>query len=162
MTTKRSDIIAGVSLFAFSGLLFIASGQMPTRKNSPMILSTGFYPRLLAIILAALSVIMVLESIQKSRKNGDKQASPYWKDLHAFLYFLLVIGLLILYPLGMRLVGFALTSFLYLSTLVWLLTEKAKRKLWVILSVSLGISVIVYVVFKLILEIPFPMGILFS
>ncbi|MDA3833796.1 MAG: tripartite tricarboxylate transporter TctB family protein [Spirochaetales bacterium] len=162
MTTKRSDIITGVSLFAFAGLLFIASGQMPTRENSSMILSTGFYPRLLAILLAVLSIIMVMESIQKNRKQGDRQASPYWKDLHAFLYFLIVIGLLILYPLGMRLMGFDLTSFLFLSTLVWLLTEKEKRKPWVILSVSLGISVIVYVVFKLILEIPFPMGILFS
>jgi len=162
MTTKRTDIIAAVSLFAFSGLLIIGSGQMPTRKNSSMILSTGFYPRLLAILLAVLSVIMVLESIQKSRKQGDKQATPYWKDLHAFLYFLLVIGLLVLYPLGMRLVGFALTSFIFLSSLVWVLTEKPKRKLWVILSVSLGITVIVYVVFKLILKIPFPMGILFS
>ncbi len=140
----------------------MASGQMPTRKNASMILSTGFYPRLLAILLAVLSVIMVLESIHTSRKQGDKQATPFWKDLHAFLYFFLVIGVMVLYPLSMQLIGFALTSFLFILSLVWLLTEKQKRKLWVIVSVSLGISVIVYVVFKLILNIPFPMGILFS
>lgn len=162
MTKKRSDIIAGVALFFFSGLLFIASGQMPTRENASVVLSTGFYPRLLSILLAVLSVIMVVETIHKSRKHGDQQAATFWKDLQAFLYFLLVIGIMILYPLFMQVIGFAFTSFLFILSLVWILTEKANRKLWLILSVSVGIAVIVYVVFKLILNIPFPMGILFS
>ena len=51
------DIASAISLLAFSGLLFIGAGLMPTRQGSALVLNTGFYPQLLAIILAVLSVL---------------------------------------------------------------------------------------------------------
>lgn len=160
MTKRKSDIIAGASLFAFSGLLYIGAGFMPTRSEGSRVLNTGFYPRMLAIILAFLSVLMVIEAMQKFKKEGDTEAEVYWKNSTSFLYFATTLILLTLFPFIMKILGFALTSFLFIASMVWLLSEKKNRHPLKIALVSVVIACIVYVVFKIILAIPFPTGIL--
>jgi ABC-type Fe3+-siderophore transport system permease subunit len=160
MTKRKSDIIAGISLFAFSGVLYIGAGFMPTRSEGSKILNTGFYPRMLAIILAILSVILVIETIQKYKKEGDKESEVFWKNSKSFFFFATTLVLLTLFPFVMKVLGFALTSFLFIAIMVWLLSEKNNRHPLKIVLVSVGIAAIVYVVFKIILAIPFPTGIL--
>ncbi len=158
MTKKRSDIIAGVVLFAFAGILFISAGFMPTREGVAQALNTGFYPRLLAIILAVLSVLLVIET---TRKNDDtKKVGPWWESFSAFILFVVTLGLLILFPIVMTTLGFATASFMFITSLVTLLSEKGKRKPLMIIGISFGITLVVYVVFKMVLEIPFPVGLL--
>lgn len=159
MTRKRTDIIAGVVLFALSGLLFIIAGYMPTRQGSVQALNTGFYPRMLAVIMAVLSVLLVLETVRKQGQDGQKTA-PWWKTKSAFTMFLATLVLLVLYPFVMKLFGFATASFLFITTLIWLLTEKGQAKPVKILGIAVAITVVVYIVFKLVLAIPFPMGLL--
>jgi len=158
MTKKHSDIIAGVVLFAFAGLLYIAAGQMPTREGVTQALNTGFYPRLLATILAVLSVLLVIETVRKT--NSTQKVMPWWESLSAFRLFFVTLGLLIAFPFVMKYLGFATASFLFITIVVWLLSEKGKRNLLFILLISAGITGVVYIVFKMVLKIPFPIGLL--
>ena len=158
MTKKHSDIIAGVVLFAFAGLLYILAGFMPTREGVAQALNTGFYPRMLAIILAILSVLLVIETTHKNKDS--KKVGPWWESSSAFILFIVTLGLLMLFPLVLKTLGFATASFAFITSLVTLLSEKEKRKPLMIIGISFGITLVVYVVFKMVLEIPFPMGLL--
>ncbi len=158
MTKKKLDVVAGISLFAIAGLLFIAAGFMPTREGGIAALNTGFYPRILAIILAVLSVLMVLETSRKE-SAGQKEGS-WWTTRHALFMFVLTLVLLILYPFVMKIFGFATASYLFIATLTWMLSDREHKNPIKILLTSLGITGIIYVIFKMILAIPFPQGIL--
>ncbi len=158
MTKRNNDIIAGVAFFAFAGLLYIAAGFMPTRTGGIAALNTGFYPRVLAILLAVLSILMVVEAVRK--QSNDEKVESWWKTGSSFVLFLITLALLVLYPFVMKYLGFATASFFFITTLTWLLSEKGHRKPWLIGVVSLGLTVLIYVVFKMVLSIPFPIGIL--
>lgn len=158
MTRKHMDIASAISLLAFSGLLFIGAGLMPTRQGSALVLNTGFYPQLLAIILAVLSVLLLLEASRKPDCN--EKAGKFWESTNALILFVLTIALLLAFPVLMRTLGFGSATFLFITALVWLLSGKERNRFLLILPVSLGITVVVYVVFKVVLAIPFPSGIL--
>jgi DMSO/TMAO reductase YedYZ heme-binding membrane subunit len=152
------DIASAVSLLAFSGLLFIGAGLMPTRRGSALVLNTGFYPQLLASILAVLSVLLLFEASRKPDCN--EKAGKFWESTNALLLFVLTIALLVAFPFVMKTLGFGTATFLFITVLVWLLSGKDRNRPLLILPVSLGITVVVYVVFKVVLAIPFPSGIL--
>ena len=158
MTRKRMDIISAISLLASSGLLFIGAAMMPTRKGGALVLNTGFYPQMLAIILAVLSVLLLFEASRRPDRN--EAADKLWESSKAFVLFLQTVAMLVVFPILMRVLGFAVTVLLFTTVLVWLLSAREDRRVKVILPVSLGISVVVYVVFKIVLAIPFPSGIL--
>jgi len=157
MTKKNSDIIAGIAFFAFAGLLYIAAGFMPTRQGGIPALNTGFYPRILAILLAVLSVLMVIEAL---RINNTNKVESWWNTKTAFLMFAVTLAMLVLYVFVMKLFGFATASFLFITAMMWMLTDKASRKPVLILGISVGITAIIYTIFKMILSIPFPQGLL--
>ena len=156
MTKKNSDIIAGIVFFAL-GLLYIAAGFMPTRTGGIAALNTGFYPRILAFLLAVLSVLMVIEAI---RTQNTTNVQSWWTTKTAFLMFFVTLVMLVLYVFIMKIFGFATASFLFITSLMWMLTDKQERKPVLILGVSVGITAIIYIIFKMILSIPFPQGLL--
>lgn len=158
MTKKNMDILAGIGFFAFAGLLFIAAGFMPTREGGIPALNTGFYPRLLSIILAVLSVLMIIEAIRKQYVQKDVEA--WWTTKAAFSLFAVTLILLVLYPFIMKFLGFATASLIFITTLTWMLSDKAHRRPLVIGGISLALTVIVYIIFKMVLAIPFPQGML--
>lgn len=157
MTKKNSDIIAGIVFFAFAGLLYIAAGFMPTRTGGIPALNTGFYPRILAILLAVLSVLMVIEAL---RTQNTTKVQSWWNTKTAFLMFLVTLVMLVLYVFVMKIFGFATASLLFITALMWMLTDKQGRKPFLILGVSVGITALIYIIFKMILSIPFPQGLL--
>lgn len=158
MTKRNLDVLAAICLLAIAGLLFIAAGFMPTREGGIPALSTGFYPRILAIILAVLSFLMVLENLRKGSSN--QMEVSWWVTKHALFMFLLTLVLLVLYPFVMKIFGFATASYLFITSLTWMLSDKEHKKPLRIGLTSLGITSLIYVIFKTVLAIPFPQGIL--
>jgi hypothetical protein len=154
MTKKNSDIIAGIVFFAFAGLLYIAAGFMPTRTGGIAALNTGFYPRILAFLLAVLSVLMVIEAI---RTQNTTNVQSWCTTKSAFLMFFVTLVMLVVYVFIMKIFGFATASFLFITSLMWMLTDKQERKPVLILGVSVGITAIIYS-FSDVLSIPFHQG----
>jgi hypothetical protein len=72
----------------------------------------------------------------------------------------MTFGLLLLYPVIMNYLGFAMAVFIFLFILITALTENAKSKILPILGVSFGLTTMMYLVFKVFLRIPFPTGFL--
>ena len=95
-------------------------------------------------------------------EDTPEEKKPLWKSRESFLLFLLTVGALVLYPFMMTIFGFAITGFAFILLLVSSLSEKGTRRPFVILSVSIGITVITVFVFPVFLRIPFPSGVIFQ
>ncbi|HSV55783.1 MAG TPA: tripartite tricarboxylate transporter TctB family protein, partial [Magnetospirillaceae bacterium] len=142
MKRRHADIVSGISLLAFAGLLFIAGGLMPTRPGAPRVLNTGFYPQMLAVFLGLLSALLILESAR--RQSGGGGEPKFWGNFGAFALFAVTLGMLCAFPPLMQVLGFAMTCLLFTTALTWLLSGKETRRLRSVLSVSLGITALVY------------------
>lgn len=159
MTEKKKDLISSIVLLIFSAVFFWSAGNFPTNEKAAKILSTGFYPQLLASTLGFLSVLLFLSALRR-KKNQDEKPDQFWKNLTSFLLYICVLIALIAYPFFMELLGFATATLIFITSLVFALSEKGKRTPLITIGVSLGLTILIYVIFKLILAIPFPSGLL--
>ncbi|MCK4750291.1 MAG: tripartite tricarboxylate transporter TctB family protein [Bacteroidales bacterium] len=155
---RKNDLISSIVFLIVAGVLFFHTGTYPVKESGSIVLNPGFYPQLLGIILAVLSVILFLSSLKRENQNDHKQ--EIWKTKKSVFLFLLTLGLLVLYPFIMNYFGFATAAFIFLFTLITALTENAKSRILPILGVSLGLTIVMYLVFHVFLRIPFPTGIL--
>ncbi|MBU8914097.1 MAG: tripartite tricarboxylate transporter TctB family protein [Spirochaetales bacterium] len=167
MTIQRRDMISGAVFGAGAVALFVYASGFPLREGHAAAVSPGFYPRILAGILVVLSGIQisgaVLAEIRSRRTDGGDAGEalpPVWKDKNTFTLFCITLGALIAYPFVMRLIGFAVTGFLFLITLIYALSDgyRKGRQLAFIAGITVGITVLTYVVFRLFLKVPFPAG----
>ena len=155
---KKIDLLTSIILLILAAVFYFHSGTYPVKASGSAVLNPGFYPQLLGIVLAILSVILFLGSIRVKKEEERKQV--LWKTRKSIFLFLLTLGLLIVYPIVMNYFGFASAAFIFLFTLITALTENAKSKILPILGISIGLTIIMYLVFKVFLRIPFPSGIL--
>lgn len=111
----------------------------------------GFLPFGLSITLVLLSLILILTHWKKG-----KQPIPFWPQ-RTWLRPLLGLAILILYALLLGRAGFLVTTFIFL--LIWMgLIERIR---WVtIVSISIGVTGALYLIFGLFLEVPLPSGFL--
>lgn len=158
---KIGDIVTGAVLLVGSFFLNLYAGTFPVREGVSPVLSAGFYPRLLAFILGGLSIMLIISAVVK-KTNTTEEKQALWKSRKSFLLFVLTFTALVLYPFMMTLFGFAVTGFVFILLLVSSLSEKGTRRPFVILCVSIGITVITVLVFQVFLRIPFPSGIIFD
>jgi uncharacterized membrane protein len=151
------------------------------REGQPAAVSAGFYPRILAAILAGLAVFQLVQALISRGKaraavsgapptagtspSGSSAPArgvlqtlpPIWKDRASLRLFLVAVAALIAYPFVMRLVGFSITGLAFLGTLIYALSPEQRkgRGLWFILAITLAIGLVTFVVFRYFLNIPF-------
>ena len=158
---KIGDITAGLILLIGAIALYIYAGTFPAREGVSPVLSAGFYPRFLALILSGLSILLIISVALKKASEGEHR-NPFWKTRESFFLFALTLGALVLYPFVLPIFGLAITGFVFIVLLVSALSEKGTRRPLVILAVSIGITILTVLVFQMLLRIPFPSGIIFQ
>ena len=111
----------------------------------------GFFPFGLAIVLILLALALVFRHWQK-----DSTPAPFWPG-KTWLRPLLGVAILVFYALFFDRIGFILTTFLFLIVWMWIIERLRWRT---ILSISIGTTVALYLIFNLFLEVPLPPGFL--
>ena len=111
----------------------------------------GFLPFGLAIVLIILSLILIFSKW----KEGTARTS-FWPH-RTWLRPLLGVSILIFFALVVERVGFLITTFLFL--VIWMGVIERIRWLTII-SISIGTTAALYLIFALFLDVPLPMGIL--
>jgi len=109
----------------------------------------GFFPFGLALLLILLSLALIFRHWQK-----DPSPSPFWPG-RTWLRPLLGVLSLVFYALIVDLIGFILTTLLFLVLWMWVIERLRWRT---ILSISIGTTVALYLIFNLFLEVPLPTG----
>jgi putative tricarboxylic transport membrane protein len=111
----------------------------------------GFLPFGLAICLIILSLVLIIKSWK-----GDVFVGPFWPQ-RSWLRPLLGVAILIFFALVVEWVGFLITTFIFL--MIWMgVIERVRWR--TIISVSIGTTAALYLIFALLLDVPLPLGFL--
>ncbi len=151
----RARIIVALFFLLIGSTCLAGSLLMPFGKaRSP---GVGFYPLLVGMFLVALSVPFIIQS-WKSRHNHlpDEEPFPRGPDLRRVAAVAIAVGL---YPILLTFLGYILSSFFLLVSVLRLFGLQSRWKIVLIALITVGLS---YYLFARILAVPLPRGTLFS
>ena len=159
---KCKDLILGIVMLLFSGFYLIYAQQIKTRpKLTPSYASARIMPTLLGILLAALSVICIIQGVRqlKTVSNEEKAKKMDRGDLMAVVFtFAVIIGYVIILPM----LGFILSTVIYLILQMIILSPAGKRNYLLFAIVAVVFTGIVFVAFRVGLQQLLPRGVIES
>ena len=163
----KKDI--GIGLFFFLLATAYFAGTFPIESYNPFGdagLSSKIVPQILAVIMAALGLSTVIQSVFKLKKrNADKnfaEASGTSVHINRKILgkFIFAIALLTVYIFLFDKLGFIISTVLYLSAMIFLLLPRKNTKTGIFAVLfSLAVSFLVYTIFNNLLGLILPRGI---
>jgi hypothetical protein len=139
------EIGSGLFFFGLSLLIIVESLRMGTgtmKEPGP-----GFLSLCAGLILAVFSLVLVI----RGWKTGED--APRVKHSRRTV---IALFSLFVYSLIMETIGFAVATFLLVAVLFHL---AERRPWWVLLGMSVLVTVVAYVVFGVMLKVYFPVGV---
>lgn len=159
---KCKDIILGVVMLLFSGAYLFYAQQIKTRpKLTPSYASARIMPTLLGVLLMALSIICIIQGVQKLRKGGTDEAAKA-SDKGDLIAVVLTFAVIIGYTVILPNLGFCLSTVIYLFLQMNILAPKDKRNYALFAIVSVVFTAVVFVAFRVGLQQLLPRGIIES
>jgi len=163
LSSIRKDLYSGIFFFLFSIFLYAESFAIKLSKADA--LGPQFFPRMVAIVMAVLSIIQILKCIKKaSQKETMQSESAVEKKFSWNLPLILTIVLLAGYFLLLEYVGFIILTTIYLFCQIFLLLPKGsiknKRYLTIATIISIVAPVCIYMLFYKVFMIFLPAGLL--
>ena len=154
------DGVAGLICLALSiGMLVLTRG-LPQSSFVPI--GPDFYPRIVLIIMAVLSAMMIAFDLWRARApatpvEAGGQAAPEERNYRLVLItFCVFAGYVVL----LSLVGYRVATFVFMVALQWVLDRPQTKRRWVVLLVSaLATTAVTYVIFDEYLSVLLPRGI---
>ena len=144
---RRADLLSGIGLLLFSALYFERSFAISTGLASDR-LGPQFFPRLLAVLLALLSVALV---VRAASGRSDTTPLPTVRFGRLIAVLALCAGWTLLLPR----VGFLIVTPPLVGAVIWILGLRRWRT---IIAVSLGVTLALYLVFVQLLTVLLPLG----
>jgi putative tricarboxylic transport membrane protein len=136
------------------GILFCIGGFHYGIRRSG-IPGPGFLPFVTGLILVALSLILLVSRLLERKNSAAARVEPM-PGGQALLRILIVLGALCLYVLILEPLGFMVTTFLFMIVLLRL----EPRRWMFILLLSIGATAFFFALFKVLLRVPLPSGLL--
>ncbi|NQU99409.1 MAG: tripartite tricarboxylate transporter TctB family protein [Parcubacteria group bacterium] len=149
---SKADIVAAICLSLVSFLVFWISKGFPSSKTG---IGVNAFPKLLAGLLIIFSIIIIIQAIKNSSFSKKEPIFKEFKKGHKLIIAVIII--LIIYIQMLEVLGFILSSFLLLITLMFIFGERRKI---ILLLVPLLFSVILYLVFSKMAMVFLPEGII--
>jgi putative tricarboxylic transport membrane protein len=152
---KIGNLIIAFSLEGLGIFLIIESYKLRLQTFSDP--GAGLFPFLLGILLCLLTIPLCISSIaslMKVEKGKEKKELEYLPNLKEIgVAFTCLVG----YMLLLEKLGFLITSFLFLFVLF--LIGNPRRRLFIFLF-SVLVTFGAYLIFSILLQVPFPSGFL--
>jgi len=145
---KTGNWVAGLILLLLASAIWILTANFPPSDiaNTP---GPAFFPRLVAAIMALLTVLMLLENARKNDRSRLFDWSSPGMVRNALLFALSAVycGLL-------TYIGFLILTPIFLL-LMMLVMQRKGMLAWMAFS-SLAATAAVYLVFQVLLDVPLP------
>lgn len=149
---KRGNLIIALILEGLGIWVMVDSLGLGLQKlNDP---GPGLFPFLLGGLLCLLSLPLCIEFLRKGDIGKEEEGVEYSTD---FKKLCTATAYLIGYILLLDILGFLITSFLFLFGLFWIGNP---RKWLFVAGFSAGVVALAYIVFVVLLQLHFPTGIL--
>jgi putative tricarboxylic transport membrane protein len=146
---QKTDVGTGIGLLAFSTWVFLFSSQYS--KKAVFFYGPNFFPQLLAVAMAICACVLIYKGLKGL--NDVPLDKIHFKG---FLRMLIAIGMCIAYLYLMQFIGFALSTIVFLFSLMTFLEHKG---ILVRAASSICVAMIVWSIFEYFLIIPVPTGI---
>lgn len=154
---KCKDLILGVFMLLLSAFYLYFAQQIKTKpKLTPSYASDRIMPTILGILLAILSIFLIVQGVRKLKAADEEAVKKMDRaDVMAVvLTFAVIIGYIILLPM----LGFCLSTVLYLFFQMIILSPSDKRNLVLFAVVAVVFTLLVFFAFRLGLSQPLPRG----
>lgn len=159
---KYKPILPGMTFLAISIFIYALSYQI--HMTSVESLGPQFFPRIVAVSMAVLSIASVLRNFSKVKTAPAKPAAGKDKSENSYAReFYLTVALLILYALLIQIVGFVVLSVFYLFFQILLVSPKEdinRKKMILFGVISVVTPIGLYYLFYHAFDIFLPVGIL--
>jgi len=153
--SKRSDAWIGLGLLIFCGAMYAGSLSLPRAPYGT--LGAGFFPNIILGMVAILSVVLVIQGMRPAGESADRsQRLRLGGSLYKYRNIGYSYGLFFLFTLLLPYVGYLLTSFFFIFLLQALLGPKEWGKVWIYLSISLGTTLVLFLLFRCMLLVILP------
>jgi putative tricarboxylic transport membrane protein len=146
---KKDAIVTSILFLTFAFGAFIESMKLPFGSVSAP--AAGFFPAVLAALLALTSLFAFVEALRGSHEGAVQEEPLTWKKI------VLTLGSLLVFGFVFERLGYLLATFLFI---IFLLRAVERQSWGLAISVALSASLVSYVVFGLLLGTPLPAGFL--
>lgn len=123
-------------------------------------LGAAGFPKLIAILMFALSIIYIYKYLKNNKKISF--SVDFKKIYEEYRFVITTLILFVAYIVTMRFVGFLISTITYLLLSQWFLSDRNKKNIPVIIIMTLFISLGSYFFFTSYLSVTFPSGIFFE
>ena len=155
MKKKYWDLASGVFLFLISIVLYVGAMNVKTLEVSTF--GSGFFPKIVAILLALTSLPIILGGIKQAKTDGEEvraAGNPRWKAVVATFVLMMAYAALLPY------IGFIITTAVYLFLQINILSEDRHRRQILFAVISLVSAVVIFYLFVKVFNLMLPAGIL--
>lgn len=152
---KYKDLISGICGLIFSVALYVLSVQIGMIENTTI--GADFFPKIVAVILFAMFAIVTYRGVKQVKNPGEEKKLDYTPNYKGVA---ILFAAMIVYAALLKPVGFIITSILFLTLAIVLMTKKEEMK-----PVKFGIITVIavlfiYFIFMEVFGIRIPKGIL--
>jgi len=150
------DFAASVIFLFLSVFVFFSSQSFSSkgRRYFSLAYNPAMYPRIIALILFILSVILIVQAI---RKGAFKNIKIHIDRQKAVKVIKLLLGVL-LYIVGINYIGYITATLLCVILFVYLFDGTIKQAI----LYSIGLTAVLYVIFRMGFKILLPVGKIFE
>lgn len=169
LIAKYDDVFSGFFLLAVSVVMYIATFSFEALTTT--FVGPAFMPQIISVAIGIFSILIIVNGFRKSRAEKqeepipdpvtevhDDKMTPGEKD--SYKPVLMTLGLMVAYVFLIPIVGFLITTILYIFLQMMILSHKTTRKIWLFALVSIVSSVLIYYVFRNVFYVMLPTGIM--
>ena len=144
---KMNLIFAGVCGAIGILLIALAAGYPTAADYGTGVPGPGLWPIVISALMLAMAVLLVIKSVKMpAEKNVDV---PMWNEGTKRVY--ITMGILFAYTLVLEFLGFIIATTIMEAVFIqWF----AKKKPWVTVVIALVVTLVIYVVFQYVLNVP--------
>lgn len=151
---KKLDYISGLVLFGFAALLLFASRRLPLMSEFGP--GSGFFPVILSLLLALLSLTILFQAWWKNRHVRTPKETPKILGPEKKKYFI-YLGLFFAFGLFFEKLGYSLSMVLFLGFILKYVEKQSWKTTCGMIIISGLVSYFLFVKF---LAVPLPEGLL--
>ena len=147
---SRADSIIVLFLTGLSVWVYWYAGFLIHENTKPIAAHT--FPRALAVLLAGISVVILLQSLWKPDKT-PANTNHRIAGLSPNLFVIVILITLCVYTAVLPYTGYIFTGLFMFALWLWLL---GIRHVGVLIGFTVGVVMVVYFLFQTILNVPLP------
>jgi putative tricarboxylic transport membrane protein len=147
---KKADIGAGIGLLLLSAWVFWKACDYG--HTVIYIYGPNFFPQILSVMTSIGAIVLIVQALQGKALSLKERI-----DRRGFVRMIVAIAMCIGYLLLMQVIGFAMSTCVFLFSLMAFLRQKGLGSR---VASSIGVSLVVWAVFRYFLVIPIPEGML--